>query len=341
MATEVLPDERTLRSGRRQRALAQMAAHDLDVLVLGRQANVRYVTGAPQLWVAGTRPFGPSCVLVRETGARAPPQHLGRGHSRGHSAREPVRHLVESDEHHGGAAAHRRRGYRPARRNRCALTGFRATAADRVSQCRSWSTANSRCGPPGASRPTRRLTALRESVAVAESALAAAVSELRPGASEQSTGRRRCWRPRRPAGSAPRRIRMSAWVTSRKHPWRRADGDWPYSRRRSGGVFGRRSGGRLRRRGRPDLAGRRQAAPRGAAALYGRWERLWDRLIDACQPGRGSGRTAGRVPGRGRARAADAGRARPGHGVRPARRFQAPAYHRGRRNAWSRAWCWP
>ena len=32
--------------------------HDLDILVLGRQANVRYVTGAPQLWVAGTRPFG-------------------------------------------------------------------------------------------------------------------------------------------------------------------------------------------------------------------------------------------------------------------------------------------
>ncbi len=43
--------------------------HDLDVLVLGRQANVRYVTGAQQLWVAGTRPFGPTCVLVRETGA--------------------------------------------------------------------------------------------------------------------------------------------------------------------------------------------------------------------------------------------------------------------------------
>src|ERR1700742_5017624 len=69
MATEVLPDERTLRSGRRQRALEQMAVHDLDVLVLGRQANVRYVTGAQQLWVAGTRPFGPACVLVRETGA--------------------------------------------------------------------------------------------------------------------------------------------------------------------------------------------------------------------------------------------------------------------------------
>src|ERR1043165_2075021 len=68
MATEVLPDERALRIGRRERALAQMEAQDLDVLVLGRQANVRYVTGAPQLWVAGTRPFGPICEVVRSTG---------------------------------------------------------------------------------------------------------------------------------------------------------------------------------------------------------------------------------------------------------------------------------
>jgi Xaa-Pro dipeptidase len=69
MATEVLPDDRALRAGRRERALAQMENHNLDVLVLGRQANVRYVSGAPQLWVAGTRPFAPTCVVVRETGA--------------------------------------------------------------------------------------------------------------------------------------------------------------------------------------------------------------------------------------------------------------------------------
>src|SRR6476469_2138692 len=66
MATEILADERVLRLGRRARVLAQMEAHDL--LVLGRQANIRYVTGTPQLWTAGTRPFGPGCVLVRETG---------------------------------------------------------------------------------------------------------------------------------------------------------------------------------------------------------------------------------------------------------------------------------
>src|SRR5579884_2139817 len=69
MATDIQADNRALRYARRERALGRMAAHDLDILVLGRQANVRYVAGAPQLWVAGTRPFGPTCVVVRNTRA--------------------------------------------------------------------------------------------------------------------------------------------------------------------------------------------------------------------------------------------------------------------------------
>jgi Xaa-Pro aminopeptidase len=47
---------------------AAMEAHDLDVLVLGRVANIRYASGVPILWNAGTRPFGPGCVAVRGTG---------------------------------------------------------------------------------------------------------------------------------------------------------------------------------------------------------------------------------------------------------------------------------
>ena len=46
-----------------------MKAHDLDVLVLGRTANIRYVTGAPTIWTAGTSSFGPACMLVRSTGS--------------------------------------------------------------------------------------------------------------------------------------------------------------------------------------------------------------------------------------------------------------------------------
>ena len=37
------------------------------MLVLGRVANIRYASGVPILWNAGTRPFGPGCVVVRAT----------------------------------------------------------------------------------------------------------------------------------------------------------------------------------------------------------------------------------------------------------------------------------
>ena len=37
--------------------------------MLGRTANVRYVTGTPTLWTAGTSSFGPACMLVRSTGS--------------------------------------------------------------------------------------------------------------------------------------------------------------------------------------------------------------------------------------------------------------------------------
>ena len=67
--TEVLPDDAALRLARRSRVLAEMEAADIDVLVVGREGNARYVSGAPRLWTAGSRAFGPGCVLVRATGS--------------------------------------------------------------------------------------------------------------------------------------------------------------------------------------------------------------------------------------------------------------------------------
>ena len=67
--TEVFPTTPLLRRSRRARVLAAMEADDIDLLVLGREANARYVSGAPRLWTAGPAPFGPGCVLVRGTGA--------------------------------------------------------------------------------------------------------------------------------------------------------------------------------------------------------------------------------------------------------------------------------
>ena len=56
------------RADRRRRLFDAMAAQDLDVLVLGRPAEITFASGARQLWTAGSRPFGPACVAVAATG---------------------------------------------------------------------------------------------------------------------------------------------------------------------------------------------------------------------------------------------------------------------------------
>ncbi|HEX4244142.1 MAG TPA: M24 family metallopeptidase, partial [Acidimicrobiales bacterium] len=56
-----------LRTERRRRLFEGIEAAGLDAVVLGRSGNVRYASGARQLWRSGTFPFAPVCVVVRET----------------------------------------------------------------------------------------------------------------------------------------------------------------------------------------------------------------------------------------------------------------------------------
>jgi len=62
------PDLAGLRVRRRRRVFDAMAAHRVDVLVMGRPAEVAYATGTRQLWLAGSRPFGPAAIAVAATG---------------------------------------------------------------------------------------------------------------------------------------------------------------------------------------------------------------------------------------------------------------------------------
>ena len=283
MATEVLPDERTLRSGRRQRVLEQMAAHDLDVLVLGRQANVRYVTGAPQLWVAGTRPFGPSCVLVRETGAihllstwdEGVPEDIPHENLYGISW-NPM-NTMSALQRIDGAATARRVGTDALSPVFAQLLPTAFPNAELVDG-------------ELAMRAARRIktaeevASLRESVALVESALAVAVSELRPGVTEQALAGVLLEALAAGGASTPSNQDV-AWVTSREHPWRRANSDG----RIQGGDLVAFSAGVLAG-GYVGEVGRTWPADKtpGAAALYKRWESLWAKLISSCQPGFGA-----------------------------------------------------
>lgn len=286
MSVDVCPDERTLRSGRRRRALEQMAAHDLDVLVLGRQANVRYVTGAPQLWVAGTRPFGPTCVVVRETGA----VHLLSTWDEGVPDDIPHENLygISWNPMNTMSALQRIDGAASARRvGTDALSPVFAQLLPTAFPNAQLVDGEIAMRAARRIKTAEEIAALRESVAVAESALAAAVAELRPGVSEQALAGVVLEASAAGGVSTPSNQDV-AWVTSRAHPWRRAEGD---GRIQAGDLVafsaGVLAGGYVGEVGRTWPADK-ERAPDGAADLYRRWEALWDRLVDACRPGAGA-----------------------------------------------------
>ena len=185
MATEVSPDDRDLRIGRRQRALAQMETHDIDVLVLGRQANVRYVTGAPQLWIGGTRPFGPVCVMLRGTGEiylmstddEGVPEEIGRDRLYG-LAWNPMT-LIEVLKDIDGASTARRVGTDAITPTFAKLLPMAFPNAEFVDGELPMRTAR-RIKTPD------EVAAMSTAVRVAEAGIAAAVAELRPGLTEQT-----------------------------------------------------------------------------------------------------------------------------------------------------------
>jgi len=221
MATEVLPDAAALRTGRRARALAQMAAHDLDILVLGRQANIRYVTGAPQLWIAGTRPFGPMCVLVRATGDiylnstddEGVPEEIGHDHLYG-LAWNPMT-LIDVLKKVDGAETARRVGTDAITPTFAALLPEAFPNAELVDA-------------EPAMRAARRIktpdeiAAMEPALRVAEHGLATVLGELRPGVSEQTLAGALLEAMAAGGVSTPA-TQDAAWVTSREHPWRRAN----------------------------------------------------------------------------------------------------------------------
>ncbi|MFK4100332.1 M24 family metallopeptidase [Streptomyces sp. NPDC019531] len=282
MATEVLPDDRALRVGRRERALAHMDAHDLDVLVLGREANVRYVTGTRGLWTAGTRPFAPAAVVVRATGAihalmtwdEGLPDDIPREHLYGLTW-NPMNWVTALQGIEGTATA-RRVGTDAISPLFAQLLPMACPQAELVD------------GEP-AMRAARRvktaeeIAALRESLKVAEASLAKAVAELRPGVRERHLSGVLLEAAAAGGVSTPSTQEV-AWVTSRDHPWRKVDRD---GRVGPGDLVALTSGvvaggyiGEVGRTWPADGEG-----SRNSRVLYGRWERLWSLLYDACRPG--------------------------------------------------------
>ncbi|QZT55410.1 M24 family metallopeptidase [Mycolicibacterium austroafricanum] len=281
MGTEIEADGRALRFSRRERALAQMEAHDLDMLVLGRQANVRYISGAPQLWVVGTRPFGPICEFVRATGEI----HLNSTWDEGIPEEIPHQNLygfawnpmtlVGILQNIKGADTVRRVGTDALTPTFAKLLPMAFPHADLVDAEQAMQAAR-RIKTP------EEVQALRRALVVAEEGLAAGVAALRPGTAEKALAGA-VLEAEAAGGVSTPATQDAAWVTSKEHPWRRSDGDGLV---REGDLVAMSAGvladGYVAEVARTLYVGDPTDAVR---ALYRRRDDLWDRLLQACRPG--------------------------------------------------------
>jgi Xaa-Pro dipeptidase len=282
MVTETAPDNWALRTARRERALAQMRAHGLDMLVLGRQANVRYVTGVPQLWVAGTRPFAPICVLDGATGEihlnstwdEGVPEEIGRERLYGLTW-SPMK-LIEVLKDIDGARTVRRVGSDAITPTFAELLPIAFPNAELVNA-------------EPAMRAARRiktpeeLAAMSTAMSTAEAGMRAGIATLAPGVAEKTVAGA-VLEAMAAGGVTTSASQDAAWVTSRHHPWQRADGD---GRVQLGDLVALSAGalanGYVGEVGRTVFVGDNDTE--AIRALYRRSDMLGERLIAACRPG--------------------------------------------------------
>ncbi|HEY6430319.1 MAG TPA: M24 family metallopeptidase, partial [Acidimicrobiales bacterium] len=252
----------------------------IDLLVVGREANARYVSGAPRLWMAGSRAVGPGCVLVRATGA----VHLLSTWDEGIPEEIPHENLY-------GISFNSMNFLK-------VLSGIEGAATARTVGTDSMSGSSAQLLPkafPSAElvdgepllRRVRRvkapeeIQAIRASVRVAEGALAAAWAAVAPGLTErQLTGvfmeAMAAEGVTTPAGQDV------AWRTSRERPWRRANRDVPVE---PGDLVAFEAGVLVG--GYVGELGRTRVVGEGAidGDLLRQRDELWERLVAVCRPG--------------------------------------------------------
>ncbi|MDQ2678905.1 MAG: M24 family metallopeptidase [Actinomycetota bacterium] len=284
LTIDVAPDDATLRRVRRERALAEMEADGIDVLILGREGNARYVAGVPRLWTAGSRPFTPGCVLVRSTGDihllstwdEGIPDDIPREHLYGITF-NPM-NMVDVLKGVAGAATAARVGTDSMTPMFAQLLPMAFPAAQLVD------------GESTMRRARRHKTAeelleLRRSVALAERCLAASETELRARETEPTsiTERRltgRFMEEMALAGVTTPSSQDVAWITSPEHPWRRGDRDTPVAE----GDLVVLAGGVVRDGYTGELA-RTHVVGGGHDDVVERLASLRDALLSACAPG--------------------------------------------------------
>ncbi|HVY09967.1 MAG TPA: M24 family metallopeptidase [Mycobacteriales bacterium] len=279
--TEVRPDTAALRSARRARVLAEMEASGVDILIAGREPNARYIAGVPRLWINGSRPFGPGCVIERAGGST----HIVSTWDEGVPDDIPHENLHGITFNGANTLAWLTKVDGAATARKVATDGLMPSSLGLIR--RAFPSAELVDGEQlmrrvRAVKLPEEIEAIRAAVRIAEHALGAAEAALVAGTTERElTG---VFMERMAeAGITTPSTQDIAWVTSRSGPWSRSTRDASIAAddlvALDAGVIARGYVGEV---GWPAAVG---GVATVGAALRGTWEGLWEKLLAACRPG--------------------------------------------------------
>jgi Xaa-Pro aminopeptidase len=258
-----------------------MDAADIDILITGREGNARYIAGVPRLWLAGSRPFGPGCILERtnrsvhlvSTWDEGVPDDIP--HENLHGITFNSANTVKMLSGIPGAATARTvatDGLMPST-VRLIRTAFpSADLVDGEEMLRRVRTV----------KMPDEIDAIRDAVRLAEDALAAAEAALTVGVTERQLTAV-FMEAMATAGVTTPTTQDVAWITSKSSPWSRSSRDAAVSQ---GDLVVLNAG--VIRNGYVGEVGRTRAIGDIASIggpLLARWDELWDRLLSACRPG--------------------------------------------------------
>jgi Xaa-Pro dipeptidase len=279
MRTEVLGDRAVLREARRRRLYEAMDAHRIDALLLGHEANTRYASGAERLWTAGTRPYGPGCVVVRPDEAI----HLVSTWDEGIPEDIPHENLFGITWNPGNLLGWLQgiKGLTEASRiGTDSLTPRFAALYSKMFPSAELVDAEPMLQGVRRTKTEEEVDAIRVAVHVAERALAVALANLRPGATERCLTACFMEAMARLGVTTPATQRV-VWISSQGRP---TEGERKIEESDlvtfDAGVM---AGGYSGEVGRTWVVGSPQM---GVTELYNRADDLWLHLLSCCQPGR-------------------------------------------------------
>jgi len=274
-------DFAALRTARRQRVLAEMERRNVDALVVWREANAKYISGARRLWRAVVTAFSPGCVLVRATGA----VHLMNTWDDGIPRDIPNANLygLSWNPQNYVEALRRVEGLGDARRIGVdGMSSFFAKMLPAVAPNAELCDGEDLLRSVRAVKLPAEVACIQIAIAVAEGALVDVIEAIRPGVTERHLlgifdQRMTSFGVTTPAVEGPF-CAVERDGTLRQLPGDRALVDGDLVALSPAVLYAGYEGGV----GRTWPCG---TAPAGASGLYSRWQRVYDAIEAACVPG--------------------------------------------------------